>query len=45
MTMSQAELRKPAPGFELKDYKGEAVRLSDFAGRKAVLIVLNRGLS
>ncbi len=45
MTMSQVELRKQAPDFELKDYKGEAVRLSDFAGRKAVLIVLNRGLS
>ena len=45
MMMSQVELRKPAPDFELKDYRGEAVRPSEFAGRKAVLIVLNRGLS
>ena len=43
--MLQVELRKPAPDFELKDYRGKAVSLSDFEGRKAVLIVLNRGLS
>jgi peroxiredoxin len=34
----------PAPYFELADHNGKTVRLSDYAGRRVVL-VLNRGFS
>lgn len=37
------EVNKKAPDFELVDYKGDVFRLSDYAGKKNVLIVLNRG--
>lgn len=43
--MSEVELKKLAPDFEMEDYKGETVRLSDFKDKKTVLIVLNRGLT
>ena len=41
--MSRAELNKPAPDFTLTDFKGNEVRLSDFQGKKNVLLVFNRG--
>ncbi len=34
-----------APDFELEDYQGRRVRLSDFRGRANVVLVFNRGLS
>lgn len=43
--MASVELKKQAPDFEMNDYKGNTIRLSDFKNKKAVLIVLNRGLS
>ena len=32
-----------APDFGLEDYRGRLVRLSDYRGRKHVVLVLNRG--
>jgi peroxiredoxin len=40
--MSKVTLNTPAPDFELADYTGKRVRLSDFRGR-IVLLVFNRG--
>ena len=40
--MPKVALNTPAPGFELTDYSGKRVRLSDFRGR-IVLLVFNRG--
>ena len=33
-----------APDFSLTDVKGRVVRLSDYQGRKTVVLVFNRGL-
>lgn len=41
--MSRAELNKPAPDFALTDFHGSEVRLSDFRGRRNILLVFNRG--
>lgn len=41
--MASVELKKPAPDFEMKDFKGNIFKLSAFKGDKNVLIVLNRG--
>jgi peroxiredoxin len=35
----------PAPDFALEDFQGRTVRLSDYRGRKRVLLVLNRGFA
>jgi peroxiredoxin len=32
-----------APDFELKDTRGETVRLSDFRGKQPVVLVMTRG--
>jgi peroxiredoxin len=40
--MSRVALNTPAPDFELADYTGKGMRLSDFRGRN-VLLVFNRG--
>ena len=40
--MPKVALNSPAPDFELADYTGKLVRLSDFRGRN-VLLVFNRG--
>ncbi len=40
--MPKVALNTPAPDFELPDYSGKLVRLSDFRG-KNVLLVFNRG--
>lgn len=42
--MSQkAELNKPAPDFTLPDFEGNKVSLSDFKGKKNIVLVFNRG--
>jgi peroxiredoxin len=40
--MPRVALNTPAPDFELTDYTGKLVRLSDFRGWN-VLLVFNRG--
>jgi peroxiredoxin len=42
--MSKVELNTAAPEFELSDFLGKRVRLSDFRGMN-VLLVLNRGFT
>jgi len=41
--MSIVELNKPAPDFTLTDFNGNEINLSDFQGKKNVLLVFNRG--
>ena len=41
--MSQVELNTPAPDFTLDDYNGNPVSLSDYKGKKHVILTLNRG--
>ena len=43
--MSKVALDKPAPAFELTDYQGQPIKLSDFQGQKNVLLVFNRGFT
>ena len=40
--MPRVSLDKTAPDFSLPDYSGRPVSLSDFRGRKNVLLVFNR---
>ncbi len=41
--MGRVSLNAPAPDFELEDYAGKVVRLSDYAGERHVVLVFNRG--
>jgi peroxiredoxin len=41
--MSRIALNTPAPDFTLDDFSGNRVRLTDFHGKKNVLLVFNRG--
>lgn len=41
--MAGIELNIQAPDFTLNDFNGKSISLSDFAGRKNVLVVFNRG--
>ena len=43
--MPKVTLNSPAPDFELADFHDEAVRLSDFRGKKHILLVFNRGFT
>jgi peroxiredoxin len=43
--MPRVSLNRPAPDFSLPDFAGKPVRLSDFHGRKNVLLVFNRTFS
>ena len=36
---------KTAPDFSMKDSEGRMVRLSDYRGRKNIVLVFNRGFS
>lgn len=40
--MARVALNQAAPNFSLDDYKGRTVSLTDFGGRKNVLLVFNR---
>lgn len=41
--MARVELKTKAPDFSLQDFNGKKVSLSDFFGKKNVIIVFNRG--
>lgn len=41
--MSTIALNAKAPDFELEDFNGRKVRLSEFRGKSHVLLVFNRG--
>lgn len=41
--MSQISLNVPAPDFELADFTGNPICLSDYRGKTNVLLVFNRG--
>lgn len=41
--MASVELNTKAPDFEINDFNGDKLKLSDFIGKSNVLIVLNRG--
>ena len=43
--MSKVALNKPAPEFDLDDFRGQPVKLADFRGKKNVLLVFNRGFT
>jgi len=43
--MAKAALNLRAPDFVLEDFQGAIVRLSDFAGKSHVILVLNRGFT
>jgi len=40
--MARVAINTPAPDFELADYTGKQIRLSDYRGQN-VLLVFNRG--
>lgn len=42
---NQIELDTAAPEFALNDFTGRRVRLSDYRGRKHVVLVFNRGFT
>ena len=41
--MANVAVNQEAPDFEILDYQGEPIKLSNFKGSHHVLIVLNRG--
>ncbi len=41
--MARVELNIQAPDFTLNDFNSRSVSLSDYAGKKNVLVVFNRG--
>jgi peroxiredoxin len=43
--MPRVALDRPAPEFSLPDFSGAPVALSDFHGRKNVLLDFNRGFT
>jgi len=43
--MPRVSLNQPAPNFSLPDFSGNMISLSDFHGRKNVLLVFNRGFA
>ena len=43
--MPKVALNTQAPDFTLNNFKGQPVSLSDFRGKKHVLLVFNRGFT
>lgn len=41
--MARVQVDTPAPDFELCDAQGRVVRLSDFRGKRHILLIFNRG--
>jgi peroxiredoxin len=42
---NKMQLNQIAPQFELADFNGRVVRLSDYRGHKHVVLVFNRGFA
>lgn len=40
--MARVSLNQPAPNFSLADFSGKNIQLTDFLGKKNVLLVFNR---
>jgi peroxiredoxin len=43
--MPKVHLNTPAPDFNLKDFSGVTINLSEFKGKSNVLLVFNRGFA
>jgi peroxiredoxin len=43
ISMPRVALNRSAPDFQLNDFKGKPVKLSDFKDQKHVILVFNRG--
>jgi peroxiredoxin len=43
--MPRVEVGARAPEFDMEDFSGKRVRLSDFLGKNRVLLVFNRGFT
>jgi peroxiredoxin len=43
--MSKVPLNKPAPTFELNDYHGQPIKLTEFQGKTNVVLIFNRGFT
>lgn len=41
--MPRVSLNQPAPDFQLDDFNQNPIRLSDFRGKKHVILIFNRG--
>jgi peroxiredoxin len=41
--MPRVDLNATAPDFVLEDFSGQTVQLSDYRGKKHVVLVFNRG--
>lgn len=41
--MPRVSIDAPAPDFELEDFRGNPVRLSDFREKRHVVLAFNRG--
>jgi len=40
---TKVDINMSAPDFNLEDWQGRKIKLSDFRGEKVVLLVFNRG--
>ena len=45
ITVAKVSLNMPAPVFNLKDFKGAPVSLSDYTNKFNILLVFNRGFT
>jgi peroxiredoxin len=41
--MGAVRLFQPAPIFALKDFNGREVTISDYQGKKSIILIFNRG--
>jgi peroxiredoxin len=43
--MPRISLNTQAPDFQMEDFEGRSMRLSDFRGRRHVILIFNRGFA
>jgi|GEM_PF-118096 len=43
--MARVSINKNAPDFELTNFEGKIIRLSDYRNKKNILLVFNRGFN